>query len=70
MPCFCNKVIDKVGSGDALLAIASIFLRENNDKVLSLFASSIAAAQSVETIGNSLKLNKLNLLKSINYMLK
>tara|TARA_B100000989_G_C19514446_1_gene460894 strand:- start:358 stop:1860 length:1503 start_codon:yes stop_codon:yes gene_type:complete len=69
-PGFATKVIDKVGSGDALLAIASIFLRENNDKALSLFASSIAAAQSVETIGNSLKLNKLNLLKSINYMLK
>ncbi len=69
-PAFAKKVIDKVGSGDALLSIVSMFLKLKSDKHLSLLASSLAAAQSVETIGNSLKLSKLNLIKSINYILK
>ena len=69
-PAFATKIVDKVGSGDALLAIVSIFLQQNNNNNLSLFASSLAAAQSVETIGNSLNLNYLKLLKSISYMLK
>ncbi len=69
-PAFATKIIDKVGSGDALLSIISIFLQQKNNNDLSLFASSLAAAQSVETIGNSLKLNNLKLSKSISYMLK
>ena len=69
-PAFARKVIDKVGSGDTLLAMISMFLKFKFDKQLSLLASSLAAAQSVETIGNSLKLNKLSLVKSINYILK
>ena len=33
-------------------------------------ASSIAAAQSVETIGNSVPVNKIKLLKTISHFLK
>ena len=69
-PAFATKIIDKVGSGDALLATLSIFLQQKNNEKLSLFASSLAAAQSVESIGNSLRLDYLKLLKSITYMLK
>lgn len=69
-PAFATKIVDKVGSGDTLLAIISIFLQQKNNNNLSLFASSLAAAQSVETIGNSLNLSNLKLSKSISYMLK
>jgi len=69
-PAFATKVIDKIGSGDTMFSILSIFLHNKNNEALSLFASSLAAAQSVETIGNSLKLDTLGLSKSIQYMIK
>jgi rfaE bifunctional protein kinase chain/domain/rfaE bifunctional protein nucleotidyltransferase chain/domain len=69
-PGFAVKVVDKIGSGDALLALLSVCLYCNIDEGLSLFISSIAAAQSVETIGNSKPVSKTKLLKTISHLLK
>jgi rfaE bifunctional protein kinase chain/domain/rfaE bifunctional protein nucleotidyltransferase chain/domain len=69
-PGFASEVIDKVGSGDALLALLSVCLYSKLDEDLALFISSIAAAQSVETIGNSSPVNKVKLLKTISHLLK
>jgi len=69
-PGFATQVIDKVGSGDALLAILSICLYNNLDEKLSLFIGSLAAGQSVETLGNSVPVNKIKLLKTISHLLK
>ena len=69
-PGFAVKVVDKIGSGDALLALLSVCLYCNIDEDLSLFISSIAAAQSVETIGNSVPVSKAKLLKIISHLLK
>lgn len=69
-PGFAVKVVDKIGSGDALLALLSVCLYCNIDEDLSLFISSIAAAQSVETIGNSAPVSKAKLLKIISHLLK
>ena len=69
-PGFAVKVVDKIGSGDALLALLSVCLYCNIDEDLSLFISSIAAAQSVETIGNSAPVSKAKLLKTISHLLK
>jgi bifunctional ADP-heptose synthase (sugar kinase/adenylyltransferase) len=69
-PGFAAQVIDKVGSGDALLALLSVCLYSNFDEKLSLFIGSLAAAQSVETIGNSVPVSKSKLLKTISHFLK
>ena len=69
-PGFAAKVVDKIGSGDALLALLSVCLFSNMDEDLSLFISSLAAAQSVETIGNSKPVSKAKLLKTISHLLK
>ena len=69
-PGFAAQVIDKIGSGDALLALLSVCLYSNFDEDLSLFIGSLAAAQSVETIGNSVPVSKLKLLKTISHFLK
>ena len=42
----------------------------NFDENLSLFIASLAAAQSVETIGNSKPVSKVALLKTISHSLK
>ena len=69
-PGFAAQVIDKIGSGDALLALLSVCLYSNFEEKLSLFIGSLAAAQSVETIGNSVPVSKLKLLKIISHLLK
>jgi rfaE bifunctional protein kinase chain/domain/rfaE bifunctional protein nucleotidyltransferase chain/domain len=69
-PAFANKIIDKVGAGDAFLALFSICDYNNLDPELSMLVASLTAATSVESIGNSKFISKEYLLKSIQYFLK
>ena len=69
-PGFATQVIDKIGSGDALLALLTLCLYNNFEEKLALFIGSLAAAQSVETIGNSYPVSKIKLLKTISHLLK
>jgi rfaE bifunctional protein kinase chain/domain/rfaE bifunctional protein nucleotidyltransferase chain/domain len=67
---FASKVVDKIGAGDTMMAMVASILRINKDNDLALFLGSLAGAQSVETIGNSQPLNKIKLLKTIEYLFK
>ena len=69
-PAFTDRVTDKVGTGDAMMAIISLCLKMNFDKNLTLLISSLAAAQSVETIGNKNSIEKNLIYKSLQYLLK
>jgi len=69
-PGFASQVVDKIGSGDAFLALLSVCLYANLDEKLALFIGSLAAAQSVETLGNSVPVSKPKLLKTISHLLK
>ena len=53
-----------------MLSMMSICLSAGLSDELSLFIGSLAAAKSVENIGNSYTLKKVDLLKSINHILK
>ncbi len=67
---FAKRIVDKIGSGDSMLALSSISLASGLDKNLSLFFGSLAAAQSVESIGNSVATDPIKLEKSINHIVK
>ena len=69
-PAFANKIVDKVGAGDAMMSIISLALKKKIDPSLSLLIGSIAGAQSVETIGNSVSINKSLLLKNLHHLMK
>ena len=69
-PAFASKVVDKIGAGDAMLAIISCALKIGLDKNLSLFMGSLAAAQAVESIGNSQPVNKIQLLRTFKHAIK
>ena len=69
-PAFANKIIDKVGAGDAFFAIFSVCDYNNFEPELSILLASLAAASSVESVGNSKYISKEYLLKSIQYFLK
>ena len=47
-----------------------IKMREKFKKDLTLFIGNIAAAEMIASVGTGMKLNKINLLKSIESMLK
>jgi rfaE bifunctional protein kinase chain/domain/rfaE bifunctional protein nucleotidyltransferase chain/domain len=69
-PAFASKVVDKVGAGDAMLALLSCSIKNGFDEDLALFMGSLAAAQSVETIGNSTPVSKVQLLKTFSHAIK
>jgi rfaE bifunctional protein kinase chain/domain/rfaE bifunctional protein nucleotidyltransferase chain/domain len=69
-PAFAGKVVDKVGSGDAMLALLSCCLYNKVDCDLSLLIGSLAAAQIVETVGNSAPVQKVQLLKALQSIAK
>lgn len=68
-PAFAREVVDKIGAGDALLSLLSMCKKNKVDDYLSTFLSSLAAAQSVESIGNSKPLDKNLILKSVKHIL-
>ena len=69
-PAFSRKVVDKVGAGDTMLALVALCLKLKVPYDLSLFLGSLAGASAVENIGNSKNLDKKNLLRTIEFMLK
>lgn len=69
-PAFYNKIIDKVGAGDALLGIFSLCKFAKLDNDISLFLSSISAGYQTSVINNESFLDKIGLLKFIDHILK
>ena len=69
-PAFATEVVDRIGAGDTLLAITSLCFAAGIPKDLTLFIGNLAAAEMVASIGTGMKLNKINLLKSIESLLK
>jgi bifunctional ADP-heptose synthase (sugar kinase/adenylyltransferase) len=69
-PAFAGKIEDRIGAGDTFLAVTSLCAAKNIPVPVSLFIGNLAAAEMVATIGTGMKLNKINLLKSIESLLK
>ena len=69
-PAFNSKPIDKVGAGDSMLAILSVLLKHKIDPSVSLLIASIVLSIVVNNIGNKYSINKIELEKSLEYLLK
>ena len=67
---YANNVVDKIGAGDTMLAVIALCIKFNIDSNMSLLISSLAAAQSVENMGNKYSINKINMLKALEAILK
>ena len=57
-------------AGDTMLSVIGLCLKNKIDLDLSLLLSSLAAAQSVKTMGNKKSLDKISLIKSLEHLLK
>ena len=69
-PAFAKNSVDKVGAGDAMLSITSLCLKMKIDPELTLFLGSLAAANSVETIGNKSKISFEKIDRALEYIFK
>ncbi len=67
---FAETAVDKIGAGDAMLSIISLFFKCGLTRELSLLAGSLAAAQSARTIGNKEAVSKEKIFKSLEHLLK
>jgi len=70
MDAFAEKVVDKIGSGDTMLSIIALCLKLKLNKYLSLLISSLAASQSVSSIGNKYLIDEIKLKKAVEHTLK
>ncbi len=66
---YATKIIDKIGTGDTLMAIFAIFLKSTKKPELSLFISSLAASHNVQMMGNSLKISPNLILKTLQHLI-
>ena len=69
-PAFNSKPVDKVGAGDAMLAILSILLKNKINPLISLMIASLVSSNVVNNIGNKYSISKLELERSLEYLLK
>ena len=64
-PALSTKVLDKVGSGDAMLSIISLSKKAGIDPNLCLLFGALGASQSLEAFANENTLDKNYLIKRV-----
>ncbi|MBF0610586.1 MAG: adenylyltransferase/cytidyltransferase family protein [Magnetococcales bacterium] len=69
-PALSTKVVDRIGAGDAFLALASLCLAGGISSETALFIASAAAALDVQIVCNREPVSPVNLIKFINTLLK
>ena len=67
---YANKIIDKIGAGDTMLSLIGPCLQSNIDSDTTLLISSLAATQSVESMGNKKSISKITILITLENILK
>jgi bifunctional ADP-heptose synthase (sugar kinase/adenylyltransferase) len=67
---YANNIVDKIGAGDTMLSLIGPCLKLKIDIDVTLLISSLAAAHSVENIGNKNSIQKISILKTLENILK
>jgi sugar/nucleoside kinase (ribokinase family) len=70
IPAFVAKVVDRVGSGDALFSIAAMAARLGLPEEIIGFLGNAAGSQAVETIGNKKSISSMTIKKCVTALMK
>lgn len=70
LPAFATNSVDRIGAGDSYLSLSSLCLAKGYSPVLAAFVGSIAAAMSVQIVGNQESIKKIPLCKFITRLMK
>jgi len=69
VPAFAKNKTDKIGAGDALLGVFSLFKAKNIDDRISLLISSLVSGYTVEKFGNDNPITKSYLAKILSHII-
>ena len=69
-PALTDKVVDRVGAGDALFAMTSPLVAAKFDRELIPFIGNVAGAIQVQTVGNKKPIEFEDMARFINRLLK
>ena len=69
-PSLAIKVTDRLGAGDALLALSSLCAAQGMPADIMNFIANVVGAQAVTIIGNSASIDRVQVLKSVESLLK
>ncbi|HVA28796.1 MAG TPA: PfkB family carbohydrate kinase [Candidatus Baltobacteraceae bacterium] len=69
-PAFSTSVVDRIGSGDAVLAITSLCVRAGVDPKITAFVANVIGAQKVKIMGNRTAIDRLATIKTVESLLK
>lgn len=69
-PSLAVRVLDRLGAGDAVLAITSLCAARRFPSDVMGFIANLVGAQAVMIVGNSASIDRISLLKSIESLLK
>lgn len=70
VPAFAGKVVDRVGAGDAFLTVAAMCAAKNVPTDITMFLGSVAGALAVAIVGNKTPIKRLDLIRSVESLLK
>ena len=70
VPAFINTVVDRVGAGDAVLAVSAIYAYHNAPAEIIAFLCNVVGAEAVGIMGNERYIEKVALMKHISHLLK
>ena len=70
VPAFIDHVVDRVGAGDAVLALTSMFAFLDAPAELLTFIGNVAGSEAVSIMGNKDSIKKVSLKKHISHLLK
>lgn len=69
-PAFVTSVKDRVGAGDAVLAVTSLLVAQNAPAELVGFVGNVVGSEAVNIMGNKSFIEKIPLIKHIIHLLK
>lgn len=70
VPAFATAIVDRVGAGDAVLAISTLYAYHDAPSEIIGFIGNVAGAEAVKIMGNKSAINKINFMKHIMCLLK
>lgn len=70
IPPFTNRIVDRVGAGDALFAVTSLCAAQNAPMDVVGFIGNAVGAQAVEIVGHREVVSRLALLRQVHSLLK
>ncbi|MDO9528642.1 MAG: PfkB family carbohydrate kinase [Syntrophales bacterium] len=69
-PAFAVKVVDRIGAGDAVLALTAVMSADSIPADVINFVGNLVGADAVSIVGNERSIDRVKLLKSITGLMK